>query len=120
MNIDMTRPTLGGARLVLAVTGSIAAYKAVGLLRALIREGAAVDVAMEDNQWADVHPPIISTLRAGDKLTTFAVRRAIEEAVSSGHAADAWVTVVQESNGVHVTVHVMPRKVIESNMVMGW
>src|SRR5262245_65526338 len=43
---DTIRPTLGGARLVLGVTGSIAAYKAVSLLRALIREGATVDVAM--------------------------------------------------------------------------
>jgi len=37
---------LGGARLVLGVAGSIAAYKAVSLLRALVREGATVDVAM--------------------------------------------------------------------------
>jgi phosphopantothenoylcysteine decarboxylase/phosphopantothenate--cysteine ligase len=46
MNADQTRPALGGTRLVLGVTGSIAAYKAVSLLRALIREGATVDVAM--------------------------------------------------------------------------
>ena len=39
-------PTLGGARLVLGVTGSIAAYKAVSVLRALVREGATVDVVM--------------------------------------------------------------------------
>lgn len=37
---------LPGARLVLGVTGSIAAYKAVSLLRAFLREGATVDVAM--------------------------------------------------------------------------
>ncbi|HET7910369.1 MAG TPA: bifunctional phosphopantothenoylcysteine decarboxylase/phosphopantothenate--cysteine ligase CoaBC [Nitrospira sp.] len=43
---DFARPTLTGVRLVLAVTGSIAAYKAVSLLRALMREGAAVDVVM--------------------------------------------------------------------------
>ena len=46
MSPDTIRPTLAGARLVLGVTGSIAAYKAVSLLRALIREGATVDVAM--------------------------------------------------------------------------
>jgi phosphopantothenoylcysteine decarboxylase/phosphopantothenate--cysteine ligase len=39
-------PTLGGARLVLGVTGSIAAYKAVSVLRALAREGATLDVVM--------------------------------------------------------------------------
>ena len=43
---DARHPTLTGTRLVLGVTGSIAAYKAVSLLRALIREGATVDVAM--------------------------------------------------------------------------
>ena len=32
--------------MVLGVSGSIAAYKAVSLLRALVREGATVDVAM--------------------------------------------------------------------------
>jgi phosphopantothenoylcysteine decarboxylase/phosphopantothenate--cysteine ligase len=37
---------LSGARLILGVTGSIAAYKAVSLLRALICDGATVDVVM--------------------------------------------------------------------------
>ena len=37
---------MNGKRLVLGVTGSIAAYKAVGLLRLLVREGAAVSVVM--------------------------------------------------------------------------
>ncbi|HET9607616.1 MAG TPA: bifunctional phosphopantothenoylcysteine decarboxylase/phosphopantothenate--cysteine ligase CoaBC [Nitrospira sp.] len=46
MTENSRRPMLGGARLVLGVTGSIAAYKAVSLLRALVREGATVDVAM--------------------------------------------------------------------------
>lgn len=39
-------PSLTGIRLVLGVTGSIAAYKAVGLLRLLRREAAAVSVVM--------------------------------------------------------------------------
>ena len=46
MTVDRQQPTLTGLRLVLGVTGSIAAYKAVSLLRALVREGATVDVAM--------------------------------------------------------------------------
>ncbi|WP_447603313.1 bifunctional phosphopantothenoylcysteine decarboxylase/phosphopantothenate--cysteine ligase CoaBC [Nitrospira sp. Nam80] len=44
--MEVSIPTLIGKRLVLGVTGSIAAYKAVGLLRLLIREGAAVSVVM--------------------------------------------------------------------------
>jgi phosphopantothenoylcysteine decarboxylase/phosphopantothenate--cysteine ligase len=46
LTVDETRPTLVGSRIILGVTGSIAAYKAVGLLRALIREGAAMWVVM--------------------------------------------------------------------------
>ncbi|MBL8070893.1 MAG: bifunctional phosphopantothenoylcysteine decarboxylase/phosphopantothenate--cysteine ligase CoaBC [Nitrospira sp.] len=44
--MQTTGPLLTGVRLVLAVTGSIAAYKAVGLLRILRREGATVNVVM--------------------------------------------------------------------------
>jgi len=40
------QPTLVGAKIILGVTGSIAAYKAVGLLRALMHEGATVQVVM--------------------------------------------------------------------------
>ncbi len=46
MDAGATEPTLVGTRIVLGVTGSIAAYKAVSLLRTLVREGATVDVAM--------------------------------------------------------------------------
>ncbi len=50
----MTTPALSsgrfaGKRIVLAVTGSIAAYKAVSLLRALVREGADVSVVMTES-----------------------------------------------------------------------
>ena len=44
--MDDSSPSLTGKRLVLGVTGSIAAYKAVSLLRLLVREGAAVSVVM--------------------------------------------------------------------------
>lgn len=69
MNVDMTRPTLGGARLVLAVTGSIAAYKAVGLLRALIREGATVDVAMTRSATRFVTPLTFAVLSGRPVVT---------------------------------------------------
>ncbi|HET6676363.1 MAG TPA: bifunctional phosphopantothenoylcysteine decarboxylase/phosphopantothenate--cysteine ligase CoaBC [Nitrospiraceae bacterium] len=44
--MEIPIPTLTGKRVVLGVTGSIAAYKAVGLLRLLVREGASVSVVM--------------------------------------------------------------------------
>jgi phosphopantothenoylcysteine decarboxylase / phosphopantothenate---cysteine ligase len=43
---DQARPILVGVRIILGITGSIAAYKAVELLRALVREGATVQVVM--------------------------------------------------------------------------
>lgn len=46
MEAEQSRPTLGGAKIILGVTGSIAAYKAVGLLRAVVREGGTVQVVM--------------------------------------------------------------------------
>lgn len=46
MTVESIRPALAHTRVVLGVTGSIAAYKAVSVLRALMREGATVDVAM--------------------------------------------------------------------------
>ncbi len=42
----MTDVSLAGKRIVLAVTGSIAAYKAIGLLRLLTQRGATVHVVM--------------------------------------------------------------------------
>lgn len=44
--MQTTGPSLPGVRLMLAVTGSIAAYKAVSLLRLLRREAATVNVVM--------------------------------------------------------------------------
>ncbi|HJR77203.1 MAG TPA: bifunctional phosphopantothenoylcysteine decarboxylase/phosphopantothenate--cysteine ligase CoaBC [Nitrospiraceae bacterium] len=49
-------PSLTGKRLVLGVTGSIAAYKAVGLLRLLLREGATVSVVMTGSAGRFVTP----------------------------------------------------------------
>ncbi|MEO5955324.1 MAG: bifunctional phosphopantothenoylcysteine decarboxylase/phosphopantothenate--cysteine ligase CoaBC [Nitrospiraceae bacterium] len=51
-----TGPTLIGKRIVLGVTGSIAAYKAVLLLRTLLREGAVVHVVMTQSATKFVTP----------------------------------------------------------------
>lgn len=56
MNAEPIGPTLVGKRIVLGVTGSIAAYKAVSLLRALAREGAVVEVAMTQSATKFVTP----------------------------------------------------------------
>ncbi len=54
--MDDGAPGLLGKRLVLGVTGSIAAYKAVGLLRALVREGATVTVVLTKAATKFVNP----------------------------------------------------------------
>ncbi len=60
---------LWGKRLVLGVTGSIAAYKAVGLLRSLVCEGATVSVAMTQAATKFVTPLTFEVL-SGRRVAT--------------------------------------------------
>ena len=69
MTSDGTGPTLASARLVLGVTGSIAAYKAASLLRAFLREGATVDVAMTRSATKFVTPMTFEVL-SGRRVAT--------------------------------------------------
>ncbi|MBA2252569.1 MAG: bifunctional phosphopantothenoylcysteine decarboxylase/phosphopantothenate--cysteine ligase CoaBC [Nitrospirales bacterium] len=69
---------LVGARIVLGVSGSIAAYKAVTLLRTLVQEGAEVSVAMTESATRFVspltfevlsrHPVATSVFAAGQEM----------------------------------------------------
>jgi phosphopantothenoylcysteine decarboxylase/phosphopantothenate--cysteine ligase len=52
----MPHSPLAGKRIVLAVTGSIAAYKAIGLLRLLTQQGATVQVVMTESATRFVAP----------------------------------------------------------------
>ncbi|MBI3355584.1 MAG: bifunctional phosphopantothenoylcysteine decarboxylase/phosphopantothenate--cysteine ligase CoaBC [Nitrospirae bacterium] len=67
--MDRSQATLQGKRLVLGVTGSIAAYKAVSLLRALTREGASVEVVMTQAATRFVTPLTFEVL-SGKRVTT--------------------------------------------------
>jgi len=66
---DRAQATLRGKRLVLGVTGSIAAYKAVSLLRALTHEGASVAVVMTQAATKFVAPLTFEVL-SGERVTT--------------------------------------------------
>jgi phosphopantothenoylcysteine decarboxylase/phosphopantothenate--cysteine ligase len=66
---DSIGPTLIGKRIVLGVTGSIAAYKAVALLRSLIREGAVVQVVMTHSATKFVTPLTFEVL-SGHPVST--------------------------------------------------
>lgn len=65
---------LRGKKIVLCVTGSIAAYKAVYLLRGLIKEGAEVQVLMTEASKEFVTPLTFSTLSGKPVLSDFFAR----------------------------------------------
>jgi len=62
---------LAGKRIILGVTGSIAAYKAVYLLRLLIKEGAEVQVIMTPAAMEFVGPVTFSALSGNTVLSDF-------------------------------------------------
>jgi len=62
---------LAGKRIILGVTGSIAAYKSVYLLRLLIKEGAQVQVIMTPHAREFVGPVTFSTLSGKPVLSDF-------------------------------------------------
>ena len=66
---DSIGPTLIGKRVVLGVTGSIAAYKAVSLLRTLLREGAVVHIVMTQSAMKFVTPLTFEVL-SGHPVST--------------------------------------------------
>lgn len=69
MDLDRPPATLRGKRLVLGVTGSIAAYKAVSLLRTLKCRGASVSVVMTNSATKFVAPLTFEVL-SGERVTT--------------------------------------------------
>ena len=69
MDPDRPAALLRGKRLVLGVTGSIAAFKAVGLLRTLKGYGASVSVVMTSSATKFVTPLTFEVL-AGEPVTT--------------------------------------------------
>jgi phosphopantothenoylcysteine decarboxylase/phosphopantothenate--cysteine ligase len=98
MTEDTKRPTLEGVRLVLGVTGSIAAYKAVTLLRALMREGATVDVAMTRAATKFVTPLTFEVLSGRPVVTgLFAAHQEMKH-LSLPEAADAIVVAPATAN----------------------
>lgn len=62
---------LKGLRIILGVTGSIAAYKAVYLLRLLVKEGANVQVIMTPSAMEFVGPVTFSALSGNTVLSDF-------------------------------------------------
>ena len=62
---------LQGKKIILGVTGSIAAYKAASLLRGLIKQGAEVQVVMTPYAREFISPLTLSTLSGKPALSAF-------------------------------------------------
>jgi phosphopantothenoylcysteine synthetase/decarboxylase len=62
---------LQGKKIILCVTGSIAAYKAVYLLRGLIKQGAEIQVVMTPSAKEFITPLTLSALSGRPVLTDF-------------------------------------------------
>lgn len=74
----------------------------------------SVDVVIDDERWPDVKPPPISQMRPGDRVSQPLVRKAIAEALATGQFADARVELAPDGAGARATMHLMPRKVIDT------
>jgi len=67
-NLD-PKPVLAGKRLVLAITGSIAAYKGADIASKLVQEGAGVDVVMTEAATRFIAPLTLETI-TGNRVYT--------------------------------------------------
>jgi len=82
---------LKGKKIILAVTGSIAAYKAAGLTRLLIKAGAEVKVIMTPSAAAFISPLTLSTLSKNPVHTDVIDGAAWNNHVELGLWADAMI-----------------------------
>jgi len=98
MDAGTREPTLAGTRVVLGVTGSIAAYKSVGLLRSLIREGATVDVAMTHSATKFVTPLTFEVLSGRPVITDLFESHQEMKHLSVPESADAIVVAPATAN----------------------
>lgn len=93
-----TASSLLGTRIVLGVTGSIAAYKAVALMRAMVREGATVDVAMTHSATKFVTPLTFEVLSGRRVVTDLFEAHHEMNHLSLPEAADAIVVAPATAN----------------------
>ncbi|MGA0612953.1 bifunctional phosphopantothenoylcysteine decarboxylase/phosphopantothenate--cysteine ligase CoaBC [Caldimonas sp. KR1-144] len=70
MSLDPVRPDLVGKRLVLALSGGVACYKAAELLRLLTRSGAQVRVVMTDAARQFITPTTMQALSGQPVVTS--------------------------------------------------
>ena len=98
---------LRGKKIVVGVTGSIAAYKALLLVRLLVKSGAEVKVIMTDAACEFVAPLSFSTLSGHNVLTGLVTKNTWTNHVELGRWADVMIiaptscnTIAKMSSGV--------------------
>ncbi|MEO1257937.1 MAG: bifunctional phosphopantothenoylcysteine decarboxylase/phosphopantothenate--cysteine ligase CoaBC [Bacteroidota bacterium] len=87
-----------GKKVILAVTGSIAAYKAAYLVRSFIKAGAEVQVLMTPNATSFIAPLTLSTLSKKKVLTEVISEEAWNNHVEMGLWADVMVIAPATAN----------------------
>jgi phosphopantothenoylcysteine decarboxylase / phosphopantothenate---cysteine ligase len=83
--------TLEGKKILLGITGSIAAYKTVGLVRLLIKAGAEVKVVMTPGAKDFVSPLSLGTMAKGEVLSDLFDERSWANHVMLGRWADIMI-----------------------------
>ncbi|MEJ7838399.1 MAG: bifunctional phosphopantothenoylcysteine decarboxylase/phosphopantothenate--cysteine ligase CoaBC [Thermomicrobiales bacterium] len=89
-----TSQTLQGKRIVLGVSGGIAAYKAADLTSKLVQAGAIVDVVLTDGALAFIRPLTFNALTRRQVHTTLNEPWSLEQAGHVSIAADADLLIV--------------------------
>ena len=96
-----------GRKIILAVTGSIAAYKAAHLIRLLVKQSAEVKVLMTESAKAFISPLTLSTLSKNDVLSEIIDESSWNNHVELGLWADAMIiapatanTLAKMANGI--------------------
>jgi phosphopantothenoylcysteine decarboxylase/phosphopantothenate--cysteine ligase len=82
---------VSGKKIILGITGSIAAYKSILLLRLLVKQGADVKVLMTPSARSFVSPLVLSTLSGHEVLIELSENDRWENHVALGRWADLMV-----------------------------
>jgi phosphopantothenoylcysteine decarboxylase/phosphopantothenate--cysteine ligase len=97
--------TLEGKKILLGITGSIAAYKTVGLVRLLIKAGAEVKVIMTPGAKDFVTPLSLSTMSKGEVLFDLFDERSWANHVMLGRWADLMIVAPLSCNTLAKMAH---------------
>lgn len=99
--------TMQGKKIILAISGSIAAYKAAILTRLLIKAGAEVQILMTESATAFITPLTLSTLSKKEVYTSVIAEHSWNNHVELGLWADAMIvapatatTMAKMANGI--------------------